>query len=667
MRFIRTFFIRFVSRAWCVPCAAILAIALFPALASAATIGSGYSGMWYDPARSGEGLQLEILDANRATVYWFTYDNNGAQRWFGGIGQITHDAAGDSIQFPQMYVTQGGKFGPGFNPDDVKFQTVGSVSLTFGDCNNGTFKYTAFGQSQTLPVQRLTQTMGAGCQSINGVPGEPVQTYAGQSGNWYDTSYNGEGFDLQWMSNGQAIVSWYTYDTQGNQAWVMGVGSQQNGAIVFDNLFTTSGPKFGTAFDTTQYQEKAWGTLTLTLNCHGGTAHYASTQPGFGSGDFTLTRLTALQQPACPYVQPKFSDLYSVSWDEIPVSDGTNTDPNAISVDTIANDGTIAGLRDGHLVLWHPDTRTWEDIQRDLGTYAPAFISPDGLSVVSVDGPDSGPNHTLLWQRQTGWQVLPSMFDSSFVYAVSHDFKTLLGGGSAANGLFDLWVGAIDGTQNVLPSPPLFGQSMTVVSNDGNTVLGSYVPGGDLLTPTIALRWDSGSGPTVMHSPAGDTLSAATACDANCAIVFGSGFYYPQYNSSPNSIEAWYLKNGSTFEHLGTLSDAFSRGSMGWYWVNSATPDGTLATGSYLVSDPVYGQAVRAFVWTQATSIVSVRSLVAELGIGDDDWSSQYTANVSANGEQILLRGWHKSTVYPQPDGYSRAVVLRLTAKASAD
>jgi hypothetical protein len=353
MRFIRTFFIRFVSRAWCVPCLAILAFALFPVLAGAATIGSGYSGMWYDPARNGEGLQLEILDSNRATVYWFTYDDQGDQRWFGGIGQITHDAAGDSIQFPQMYVTQGGKFGPGFNPDDVKFQTVGSVSLTFGDCNTGTFKYTAFGQSQTLPVQRLTQTMGAGCQSINGVPGEPVQAYAGQSGNWYDTSHNGEGFDLQWMSNGQAIVSWYTYDTQGNQAWVMGVGSQQNGAIVFDNLFTTSGPKFGTAFDTTQYQEKAWGTLTLTLNCNGGTAHYASTQPGFGSGDFTLTRLTALQKPACPYVQPKFSDLYSVTWVEIPVPLFTLPNPNIIAAQSIAEDGTIAGEWGG----WRCGTR----------------------------------------------------------------------------------------------------------------------------------------------------------------------------------------------------------------------------------------------------------------------------------------------------------------------
>jgi hypothetical protein len=290
------------------------------------------------------------------------------------------------------------------------------------------------------------------------------------------------------------------------------------------------------------------------------------------------------------------------------------------------------------------------------------FISPDGASVIATDGSDPTAEQVLLWQRSTGWQVLPSVFGSSVVYAVSRDFKSILGGGSVANGLFDLWVRAIDGMENVLPSPASFARRMTVVSNGGNTVLGSYVPGGDVFSPTAALRWDNGGEPTVMHSPDGDTLAEGTACDADCSIVFGDGFYIPDNSTKPHSRDAWYLKNDGAFGHLGALADAVS---LGWYYVNSVTPDGTLATGSYVVGDPVYGQAVRAFVWTQATGIVSVRSLVAELGIGDDDWSSQRTANISPDGEKILLTGWHKSTVYPQPDGYSRAVVLRLLPKAS--
>ena len=161
--------------------AAALVALLKASVVGAVTIGSGFSAMWFDPARNGEGLQLEILDTNLALVEWFTYNEQGGQRWFQGVGQIVHGASADSIEFPQLYVTHGGHFGPTFNPADVQIQPAGDATLTFSDCNTGTFHYDAFGQSQTLPIQRLTQTMGAGCTPINGVPGQPVMAYAGQS------------------------------------------------------------------------------------------------------------------------------------------------------------------------------------------------------------------------------------------------------------------------------------------------------------------------------------------------------------------------------------------------------------------------------------------------------------------------------------------------------
>src|SRR5215813_9222086 len=66
--------------------AAAALIAFFKAsLACAATIGPGFSAMWFDPARNGEGLQLEILDADHALVEWYTYDGQGNQRWFQGV------------------------------------------------------------------------------------------------------------------------------------------------------------------------------------------------------------------------------------------------------------------------------------------------------------------------------------------------------------------------------------------------------------------------------------------------------------------------------------------------------------------------------------------------------------------------------------------------------
>ncbi|MCP4044914.1 MAG: hypothetical protein GY732_02855, partial [Gammaproteobacteria bacterium] len=58
-----------------------------PACAQAA-IDERMSGSWYDPAHNGEGFLLEVLEDEQAIVYWFTYDENGNQRWFIGLGEV---------------------------------------------------------------------------------------------------------------------------------------------------------------------------------------------------------------------------------------------------------------------------------------------------------------------------------------------------------------------------------------------------------------------------------------------------------------------------------------------------------------------------------------------------------------------------------------------------
>ena len=652
--------------------AAALLTLLKASVAGAVTIGSGYSAMWFDPARSGEGLQLEILDSDRALVEWYTYNEQGGQRWFQGVGQIVHDASGDSIKFPQLYVTHGGRFGPNFNPDEVEAQIVGDMTLSFTDCNTGTFHYSAFGQSQTLPVTRLTQTMGAGCTPINGVPGQPVMAYAGQSGSWYDASHRGEGFALQWMSRNEAIVTWYTYDSQGNQVWLLGVGTQQGGSIVFEQMSRAHGPHFGTAYDPAAFQAEDWGTLTLQLDCNGGTAHYESSQSEFGSGNLTLTRLTNMKQPDCPTVKPKLSDLYNITWNELPIELGTAQDPNYLSAEGIANDGTVAGRRDGHLVLWHPDTQTWEDVPRDVAAI-PVFISPDGLTVIATDNITADPTqpiHTLLWQRSTGWQVLPGV-RVSVHEGVSRNFKYIVGYGHDESSSEDsTWIQPIDGVQQLLPNGDIVPSGLPyAVSNDGSTIVGIglrfEIPN---YPQSVAIRRDNGGEPTILHDPDGEELSVAGACDADCNIIFGEGLYNYDPNH-PHLNEAWYLKKDGTFGYFGALPDAYAASPA--YAVTDAIPDGSLAVGRYeayqYVGHPDSGAGSRAFVWTEATGIVSVRSLVGTLDIGDDDWNEISNVRISSDGRSILLGGSHAT----DPGGFqvehSRAVVIQLVPKPASD
>jgi hypothetical protein len=635
--------------------------------ASAATIGAGYSGMWFDPDRSGEGLQLEILDSNTALVEWFTYDEEGGQRWVQGIGQIIHSSNGDSIQFSQVYDTHGGIFGPNFDPESVSHTFRGNLALSFSDCNTGSFHYSAYGQSQTLPIVRLTLTMGGGCGPINGVPGQPIEPYAGQSGSWYDTSHSGEGFELQWLNVNQALVVWYTYDLLGNQIWLLGLGTEQNGAIVFNELSQTSGPHFGVGYDVKNYAVKTWGSLSLQIDCAKGTAHYDSIIPGYGSGDLNLTRLTSLAQPGCPAAPAKFTDLYDVAWEEIPVPVGTPSDEMFLVAYSIASDGTIAARRDDHLTLWHPEIQSWEDIPRDIAA-VPVYISPDGSTVAATDAipvDQSQPLHTLLWRRATDWQPLSGdAVSRSVMYSVSKNFKYLAGNGHNEGGQDQVWVRATDGSQVILPySDDLPAGIPIAVSNDGTQTVGVAlrfdVP--DFPQP-VAARWSATASPTVLHSDAGEELAVASACNSDCSLVFGAGLF--MYDPThPHPSEPWYLKSDGTFGYFGPAADAPVASRS--YGVGDATADGSMVVGSYAayadVNQPDLGTALRPFIWTQVTGLVSLRSLISELGIGDDDWETVYSLRLSPDGLSILIPGAHI-----QQAGqllHSRVVVLHLTQK----
>ena len=54
----------------------------------------GASGSWFNLARDGEGIFVEIVQTNnvpRISVAWFTYDLQGFQMYLTGAGDLTSD------------------------------------------------------------------------------------------------------------------------------------------------------------------------------------------------------------------------------------------------------------------------------------------------------------------------------------------------------------------------------------------------------------------------------------------------------------------------------------------------------------------------------------------------------------------------------------------------
>jgi hypothetical protein len=260
-------------------------------------IEDGISGAWYDLERNGEGFLLEILSETRALMYWFTYDTEGRQDWYVAEGEIL----GNRIVFADLLRVSGGEFGPGFDPGKVVRTAVGSAEFSFSSCDAGAMSWVidrdGGGRRQgRMDLVRLSNIMGVPCGFI---PGAPVYEFGTRSGSWYDPAHSGEGYVLEILRDGRALVYWFSFGPEGQRRWFFGIDDDVDGEFVFDEMLTTSGGVFGIDFDPASVVLSPWGALRLELDCKEGRAEFDPTEEGFTAGVLELDRLTTLAGLLC--------------------------------------------------------------------------------------------------------------------------------------------------------------------------------------------------------------------------------------------------------------------------------------------------------------------------------------------------------------------------------
>jgi len=108
----------------------------------------------------------------------------------------------------------------------------------------------------------------------------------GLSGHWWNRAdRNGEGFlvDASLNSAGDivVIVSFYTYDSMGNQVWIVGSGPAVGNQVVVE-FEITGGALWGANFDPADVTRTTWGTGTFTF-------------PSCGAGHILLLPNSAMQ------------------------------------------------------------------------------------------------------------------------------------------------------------------------------------------------------------------------------------------------------------------------------------------------------------------------------------------------------------------------------------
>jgi len=105
----------------------------------------GYSGNWYDPATSGQGISLELNPRPSnpyAFLAWYTYAPSGqvsgpsGLRWY--TGQNYYVVGSRTLHLP-LYQSTGGLFNSPTPP--AKISQVGDATLSFSSCSAATLTY----------------------------------------------------------------------------------------------------------------------------------------------------------------------------------------------------------------------------------------------------------------------------------------------------------------------------------------------------------------------------------------------------------------------------------------------------------------------------------------------------------------------------------------------
>ncbi len=272
-------------------------------------VGPAFSGSWFTPERAGEGFILQILDNGTALLLWFTYPPAGSGAQQAWIYADNGSIEGDRIRFASAVTTRGGRFG--VTTGSVQAQRVpwGTVEFRFTSCVAGEVTYAgpAGWGSGARQIVRLTEHSELGCSGKQRVGASGARTMQGlrqRSGAWFNPASDADGWALEELPDGRALLYWFTHDSAGEQAWTYGEAATSGDRVIITN-YRPIGTRFGSAFDASRVVLTTWGSLDLAFDgCDRGTLAYASLDSAFGSGTLSPIRLSTLAGAACLASKP---------------------------------------------------------------------------------------------------------------------------------------------------------------------------------------------------------------------------------------------------------------------------------------------------------------------------------------------------------------------------
>ncbi len=239
--------------------------------------GLNFQGLFYNaPAESEAGWGINFAhqgDVIFAT--WFTYDANGRAWWL----TMTAEKIGPNTYAGKLYETRGPAFNAvPFDPAMVQVIEVGDGTLTFTDTNNGTFRYTVNGVTQTKTLVR--QVFGTVPACTWGALANLALATNFQDLWWAAPAGFESGWGVNFTHQGDIIfATWFTYDFDGKPLWLSATVRKSAPGVYTGAVYRTTGPAFYVMpWNKANVTVTQVGNLTLTFATgNSATFHYTLT------------------------------------------------------------------------------------------------------------------------------------------------------------------------------------------------------------------------------------------------------------------------------------------------------------------------------------------------------------------------------------------------------
>ncbi|MBL4774011.1 MAG: carboxypeptidase regulatory-like domain-containing protein, partial [Alcanivoracaceae bacterium] len=249
------------------------------------------NGLWFNQQQSGHGLQVEvIMSDNKPAIFasWYAH-LNGETIWLTGLGPLNKGTG--SID---LYITDGTSFPPNFIADDVTRTLWGTLNFEFSNLDKGNIQWqTDFEQFQngSLEIVRLTHL--SKMQSSNDV------IDACQSGTYFNPNQSGHGIMLEVLGDlaDSIIVTWFTYNNQNQQFWLLAEGTIEGNNASMNAIYTINSD-FPPNFDASAIDVVQWGNIDISRVDNNNIV--MSWQPNdnhseYGAHSVEMTRLTKIK------------------------------------------------------------------------------------------------------------------------------------------------------------------------------------------------------------------------------------------------------------------------------------------------------------------------------------------------------------------------------------